>query len=279
MHYVWSMNRGLETNPWLDHLGLSCVVSFHLRFQELSIRRLLHVAKKINLAVILAAAAFYLGLNHGEVLSIFGPSNTNPNCSSYNSRSKEWQASLTCKILSLFNFINNCKHCIRRQKNPHHQSKDCRALAKSLKNHLIQWHHNVPCHSTNRTIAKALFIKSQILSCKILSVVLCNFINNCKYYPAKKSSSSIKGPSYTQASTESMSSQCPMPFHQSYYRRSSQESNDSMSSQSLTPFHPMLPRELLLPFKFPAVPFPTLPADATSTAVHGKFGGIYPPQA
>jgi hypothetical protein len=99
-------------------------------------------------------------------------------------------------------------------------------------------------------------------------------------------SSSINAPSYrrklSQDSTESIPSQCPTPSHQSYHRKSSQESNDSSLSQSPTPFRPMLPRELLLPFKFPEVPFPTLPADATPSAVRrmsGKAGRICPPQA
>ena len=103
-------------------------------------------------------------------------------------------------------------------------------------------------------------------------------------YPAANNSSSpIKALSYTrkisQDSTESLPPQGPVPFHQLYHRRSSQESNDSMPP-SPTPFRPMLPRELLLPFKFPVVAFPTLPADATvATPVRGMFGGIYPPQA
>lgn len=61
----------------------------------------------------------------------------------------------------------------------------------------------------------------------------------------------------------------PTTSNQSYnHRVSSHESSESMSSHSPTPFRPMLPRELLLGNNLrrlnPAMPFPVLPADATS---------------
>mmetsp|Transcript_12687 Transcript_12687/g.30959 ORF Transcript_12687/g.30959 Transcript_12687/m.30959 type:complete len:478 (-) Transcript_12687:217-1650(-) len=61
----------------------------------------------------------------------------------------------------------------------------------------------------------------------------------------------------------------PTVGNQSYSRKvSSHESSESISSHSPTPFRPMLPRELLLGNNLrrlnPAMPFPVLPADATS---------------
>ena len=57
-------------------------------------------------------------------------------------------------------------------------------------------------------------------------------------------------------------------------------------SPSPTSFRPLLPRELLFPFKFPVatIPFPTFPADLSGTAnstkrITGKTGGFCPPQA
>ena len=116
------------------------------------IQCLLPVAKKMNQVVILAAEAYYHGLNRREFLSTFSPKNT----TNYSSRSMRLRKRLPFNVLIivLCNCINNCKDCTP-QKDPYYQSMDNPA-AESPRSRMHHSYRTAPRHPNNRPITEAL---------------------------------------------------------------------------------------------------------------------------